>query len=91
MIFYHLLSISLFFGLFYQPSAEAMPQFYNAFRTQYLTDDVSDEYKATIQETKCAVCHSSKTKKILNNYGTALVDAGLTKADKKDVISSSSF
>ena len=84
MIFYHVLSISLLFGLFYQPSTNAMPQFYNAFKTQYLTDDVSDEYKETIQETKCAVCHSTKTKKILNDYGTALVNAGLSKTDKGD-------
>lgn len=73
-------------------SANAMPQFFAAFRAKYLkTDDQSETGKALkdqVDKVKCNVCHGKNgqgkdDKKVRNAYGEAL-DKLLSKEDIKN-------
>lgn len=59
--------------------AEARPQYLKAFAGKY--DKVADKAK----DAKCGVCHPAKSKKVKNDYGTALGKSLTMKNQKEDL------
>jgi len=55
---------------------QAYPPFFEEFKKKYTkeTPDTAEEtkFKETVTTTKCAICHTGKTKKVRNTYGKAI-------------------
>ena len=69
-------------------SVDARPDYNKVHLAKYKGKDV----EAALKEVKCGACHYGKSKKNRNDYGKALIKAGLTKEkydnfkeDKKDL------
>ena len=54
--------------------ALATSEFNKQWRSKYLTDDASDDFKATARKHSCFICHVVDTdkKKVRNEYGQAI-------------------